>query len=72
MAKTARSKSQPTAPASDQQDATPRSLPTQEEIARRAYQIHQERGESEGDALGDWLQAERELTEADARSRVVK
>jgi hypothetical protein len=35
--------------------------PTDEDIARRAYEISQSREEYEGDALSDWLQAEREL-----------
>src|SRR5262245_37338615 len=39
--------------------------PTQDDIARRAYEISQERNGQPGDALSDWLQAERELT-ADA------
>ena len=32
-----------------------------EEIRRRAYEIHLERGEQPGRDLDDWLQAEREL-----------
>ena len=32
-----------------------------EEIRRRAYEIHLERGEQPGRELDDWLQAEREL-----------
>jgi hypothetical protein len=39
-------------------------LPTPEQIRRRAYEIHLSRGGSEGHDLGDWLQAERELTQA--------
>jgi len=38
--------------------------PTQEEIARRAYEIWMARVKNAGGALQDWLQAERELTEA--------
>ena len=34
---------------------------THDEIARRAYEIYEARGAYEGDALGDWLAAEREL-----------
>jgi hypothetical protein len=34
---------------------------TDEEIARRAYAIFQERGGFPGSELDDWLQAEREL-----------
>jgi hypothetical protein len=36
--------------------------PTQEDIALRAYEISQQRNGQPGDALSDWLQAERELT----------
>jgi hypothetical protein len=32
-----------------------------EDIARRAYEIYLARGAGDGDALGDWVQAEREL-----------
>jgi Protein of unknown function (DUF2934) len=35
--------------------------PTYEEIARRAYEISLERNGGSGDALSDWLQAERDL-----------
>lgn len=31
-------------------------------IARRAHQIYEARGGQHGDAMNDWLQAERELT----------
>ncbi len=37
--------------------------PTQDEIALRAYHIYLERGCTPGDPLGDWIRAERELTE---------
>jgi hypothetical protein len=37
------------------------SQPTQEEIRQRAYEIHVSRGDSPGDELQDWLEAEREL-----------
>ena len=40
-----------------------KTLPTQEEIALRAYHIFLERGSTPGDAMEDWLRAERELTE---------
>ncbi len=35
--------------------------PTYEEIAKRAYEIYLARGQSEGNATQDWLQAEQEL-----------
>jgi hypothetical protein len=34
---------------------------THDQIARRAYEIYEARGADEGDALADWLTAEREL-----------
>ena len=65
MAKTARSKGQPSGADSypDPSVEAERAVPTQEEIGMRAYHIYLERGEAEGDPLSDWLQAERELTE---------
>ena len=39
-------------------------LPTEEEIRLRAYEIFLARGCQPGQAIQDWLQAERELTEA--------
>lgn len=41
--------------------------PTHDEIARRAYEIHRERGGAPGTDQDDWLQAERELNEARRR-----
>jgi hypothetical protein len=35
-----------------------------EQIAKRAYEIYLARGDGDGDALGDWLSAERELRRA--------
>ena len=35
--------------------------PSHDEIERRAYEIHLERGASHGSDMDDWLQAEREL-----------
>jgi hypothetical protein len=37
--------------------------PSLEEIQRRAYEIHIDRGGPHGHDLDDWLQAERELME---------
>jgi hypothetical protein len=36
-------------------------VPSHEEISRRAYEIYLERNGLPGDALDDWLRAEREL-----------
>ena len=44
-----------------QRNAAPRSGPTQEQIARRAYEIFLARGGQHGNPEADWLQAEREL-----------
>jgi len=39
-------------------------------IAQRAHEIYEARGGQHGDAMNDWLQAERELTaEADAKPK---
>lgn len=65
MAKTARSISNtsPTTQKASEATDSPRTQPTEEEIAVRAYHIYLERGETEGNPADDWLQAERELTE---------
>jgi hypothetical protein len=43
--------------------------PTHEEIARRAYQIYQERGGVPGNEFEDWTRAERELAENGVKPR---
>ena len=35
----------------------------QAQIRRRAYELHEQRGRDDGQQLGDWLQAESELTQ---------
>ena len=67
MAKTAKGKSQEglISEEADQTTETPRTPPTSDEIAVRAYHIYLERGGGDGDPLDDWLQAERELTQAE-------
>ncbi len=42
-------------------------MPSPEAIARRAYEIYQQRGGGHGRDLEDWLRAERELREAAMR-----
>jgi hypothetical protein len=42
--------------------------PGLEEIRLRAYEVHLERGGLPGNELDDWLQAERELDRAAAKS----
>ena len=66
MAKTAKGKSQPDISPADVEDSgeIPGSRPTQEEIELRAYHIYLERGDNGGSADDDWLQAERELSQA--------
>jgi len=66
MAKTARgtSNSIPTTPEAGDTSESTRARPTEEEIAVRAYHIYLERGDAEGNPSDDWLQAERELAEA--------
>ena len=39
-------------------------VPPREEIELRAYEIYLERGGKEGNALDDWLAAEKELSES--------
>jgi hypothetical protein len=46
-----------------------KSVPTQEEIARRAYEIYLERGGAPGHELEDWTRAERELLEKGRKPR---
>jgi hypothetical protein len=60
MAKT-RTTASPVAP---RKTRTAKTLPTQEQIALRAYHIYLERNSAPGDPHADWLRAERELMEA--------
>jgi Protein of unknown function (DUF2934) len=43
------------------QPQTAEGRPTHDEIELRAYQLYVERGRADGEDVGDWLQAEREL-----------
>jgi hypothetical protein len=43
-------------------------VPTREEIEVRAYEIYLTRGGKEGNALDDWLAAEKELSESRQRN----
>jgi hypothetical protein len=43
--------------------------PTQEEIALRAYLIYLKRGGAPGNALEDWIQAERQLAGDNGKPR---
>ena len=40
-----------------------KTVPTREEIERRAYEIYLKRGGEHGNELDDWFAAEKELTE---------
>ena len=44
----------------------PAAAPSNDEVALRAYHIYLERHGAPGDAMQDWLQAERELTKVAA------
>ncbi len=46
-----------------------KTLPSQEEIALRAYHIFLERGGAPGNALDDWTRAERELLQKNGNVR---
>lgn len=41
---------------------------THERIARRAYELYEQRGQQEGRALEDWINAERQLAGATRKS----
>ncbi len=41
-----------------------RSIPSEDEIRKRAYEIYLERGSRPGSALEDWLKAKAELEQA--------
>jgi hypothetical protein len=43
------------------EDTSANSVPSHEEIRRRAYEIYLDRNGDPGDELDDWLRAEREL-----------
>jgi Protein of unknown function (DUF2934) len=45
-----------------------RKLPTLAEIEQRAYELYIARGREDGQALEDWLAAEKELTHLSERS----
>jgi hypothetical protein len=47
-------------------------VPAQEEIELRAYEIYLERGCKEGNALDDWLDAEKELSDQGRKKRPIQ
>ena len=61
-----------TAPAKEARIETPsiETLPLEERIRRRAYELYVERGNESGSDLGDWLQAKEEILWAEGDARV--
>jgi hypothetical protein len=57
---TAKAKAKPKASPAKKPKA-PAAVPTQDEIAARAYDLYLQRGRAPGDPVADWLQAEGEL-----------
>lgn len=57
-------KSTETAPATPRKTRSAKKAPTREEIQVRAYEIYLERNGAPGNALEDWVRAERELTQS--------
>ena len=47
--------------------ATPAAPPAYDDIARRAYELYQQRGAADGQEVDDWLRAEAELKDAPSR-----
>ena len=47
-------------------------IPMHEQIERRAYQIYLEHGFKPGNALEDWLAAEKELTEQSEKESMTR
>ena len=45
------------------------SEPTRTEIERRAYQLYLQREKAEGEAVDDWIQAEKDVKEDSARNK---
>jgi len=58
-------KPSPIAPKSDEPTAL---IPIEQQIQKRAYELYERRGRTDGHELGDWLQAEYEIkgTQANA------
>jgi hypothetical protein len=45
-------------------------LPLEEQIRRRAYELYLQRGNQAGSDIEDWLQAEKEILRAESDARV--
>jgi hypothetical protein len=52
------------------ESASIETLPLEERIRRRAYELYVERGNESGSELNDWLQAEEEILRAERDARV--
>lgn len=62
MSQAQKSTKQALAAVKETETSLPRSI-TREEIALRAFQIYQERGDNAGSDVDDWLEAERQLNQ---------
>ena len=62
-------KTRATSSPSPRKPKKPKSAPTQEEIALRAYHIFLQRDSTPGNPFEDWIRAERELTEELSKPR---
>jgi hypothetical protein len=60
----------PRTPSATSALAEPKTL--QDQIRRRAYELYEERGREDGRELEDWLRAEEEIQEIQARSAAVR
>jgi len=55
-------------PSSEIRAARPEAAAAEERIRQRAYELYLQRGDGPGSALEDWLQAEREYFDEQART----
>ena len=60
----------PRTPSATSALAEPKTL--EDQIRRRAYELYEERGREDGHELEDWLRAEEEIQEMQARSAAVR
>ena len=66
-AETSRRNSRPAAHEAPRENETPSASPTYDDIARRAYELYQQRGATDGQEWDDWLRAETELNDGRGR-----
>ena len=67
MARSTRNQDAGTAVAEKEPATAPAPSPTYDDIARRAYELYQQRGAADGQEWDDWLRAETELKEGRGR-----